>query len=175
SGIKGIDVPGTEEKLIANLFADDTTVFLNEGDDFNALQIILGKWCTAAGAKFNTKKTQILPIGSVEYRERVIRERKTNREHQEIPEEMKIVPDGQLTRILGAWIGNNGNQEAPWTPVIEMIDEDLERWEKGHPTSEGRKLIIQMVVGGRTQYLARVQGMPKQVEDSLRKQIRKFF
>ncbi|KDQ25470.1 hypothetical protein PLEOSDRAFT_1026875, partial [Pleurotus ostreatus PC15] len=68
SGIKGINVPGTEEKLIANLFTDNTTVFLNEGDDFNALQIILGKWCTAAGAKFNTKKTQILPIGSVEYR-----------------------------------------------------------------------------------------------------------
>ncbi|KAF7419654.1 hypothetical protein PC9H_002246 [Pleurotus ostreatus] len=32
-----------------------------------------------------------------------------------------------------------------------------------------------MVVGGRTQYLARVQGMPKQVKDSLRKRIWKFF
>ncbi|KDQ22940.1 hypothetical protein PLEOSDRAFT_1015108, partial [Pleurotus ostreatus PC15] len=175
SGIKGIDVPGTEEKLIANLFADDTTVFLNEEDDFNTLQTILNKWCIAAGAKFNTKKTQILPIGSEEYRGRVIRERKVSQEHHGIPEEMKIVPDGQLTRILGAWIGNKGNQESPWTPVVEKIDEDLERWEKGHPTAEGRKLIIQMVIGGRTQYLARVQGMPKQIEDNLRKRIRKFF
>ena len=90
-----------------------------------------------------------------------------NPAHQVIHETMKIIPDGKLTHILGAWIGNNGNREAPWTPVLENIDTDLERWEKGHPTTEGRKLIIQMVVGGRTQYLARVQSMPKQVEDGI--------
>ncbi|KAF9494933.1 hypothetical protein BDN71DRAFT_1342013, partial [Pleurotus eryngii] len=175
SNIQGINIPGTNEKLVANLFADDTTIFLNKVDDFAILQNILDKWCLAAGARFNIKKTQLLPIGSADYRERVIHERQMNPGHQTIPDTMKIIPDGELTRILGAWVGNNGNQESLWTPVLENIDADLEQWEKSHPTTEGRKLIIQMVIGGRTQYLARVQGMPKRVEDGLRKRIRTFF
>ncbi|KAF8902960.1 hypothetical protein CPB84DRAFT_1775312, partial [Gymnopilus junonius] len=41
SELKGYDIPGGREKLIANLFADDTTVFLSEGDKFGDLQEIL--------------------------------------------------------------------------------------------------------------------------------------
>jgi hypothetical protein len=51
----------------------------------------------------------------------------------------------------------------------------LNRWNMGHPTLFGRRLIIQMVVGGMTQYLAKVQTMPKQVEDTLEKIIRNFM
>ncbi|KAF9497311.1 hypothetical protein BDN71DRAFT_1481863 [Pleurotus eryngii] len=139
--IKETNVPGTEEKLVANLFTDNTTMFLDGGSDFAKLQSIIDKWCITA-----------------------VREQKMNPGHQEIPRVMKIVPNGELIRILGAWIGNNRNQESPWTPVVKVIDRDFKR-----------KLIIQMVVGGQTQYLAIVQGMPKQIEDNLRKHMRKFF
>ncbi|KAF9035020.1 hypothetical protein BDZ89DRAFT_1036318 [Hymenopellis radicata] len=40
---------------------------------------------------------------------------------------------------------------------------------------EGRRLIIQMVVGGKTQYLTKVQGMPKEVEQKLERRIRRFL
>jgi hypothetical protein len=40
---------------------------------------------------------------------------------------------------------------------------------------EGRRLIVLMVVGGMTQYLATVQGMPKEVEKRLEKRVRKFL
>ena len=40
---------------------------------------------------------------------------------------------------------------------------------------EGRRLIIQMQVAGVTQYLTKVQGMPRDVEDKLNKKIQKFM
>ncbi|KAJ3817209.1 RNase H-domain-containing protein [Lentinula raphanica] len=40
---------------------------------------------------------------------------------------------------------------------------------------EGRRLIISMVIGGMTQYLTKVQGMPTEVEEKLEKRIRRFL
>lgn len=40
---------------------------------------------------------------------------------------------------------------------------------------EGRRLIIQMIVGGMTQYLTQVQGMPHKIEKYLVKRIRRFI
>ncbi|KAF9782885.1 hypothetical protein BJ322DRAFT_978401, partial [Thelephora terrestris] len=48
------------------------------------------------------------------------------------------------------------------------------RWEANHPTSEGRRLISQMIIGGMTQYLAKVQGMPEATIKTLDKLIRNF-
>ncbi|KAJ3982361.1 hypothetical protein F5890DRAFT_1379820, partial [Lentinula detonsa] len=49
------------------------------------------------------------------------------------------------------------------------------QWEKSRPTMEGRRLIISMIVGGMTQYLTKVQGMPREVETRIEKRIRKFL
>ncbi|KAJ7814284.1 hypothetical protein B0H14DRAFT_2273959, partial [Mycena olivaceomarginata] len=54
-----------------------------------------------------------------------------------------------------------------WPSVLEKITADLERWKSSAPTLEGKRHIINMVIGGRAQYLARVQGMPKDIEDTL--------
>ena len=39
----------------------------------------------------------------------------------------------------------------------------------------GRKLIIQAIVGGYTQFLSKAQGMPNDIEDALTKIIRDFM
>ncbi|KAJ4470963.1 hypothetical protein J3R30DRAFT_3254885, partial [Lentinula aciculospora] len=75
----------------------------------------------------------------------------------------------------GALIGNGICQMEPWTKVIEEINKSLEQWDKSKPTIEGRHLIISMVVGGMTQYLTKVQGMPKDIEDKLAKRIKRFL
>ncbi|KAJ7182495.1 hypothetical protein C8R43DRAFT_818176, partial [Mycena crocata] len=49
------------------------------------------------------------------------------------------------------------------------------RWQTTHPTLEGKRHIISMVIGGRTQYLTRVQGMPQEIEQTLVKLIRSFL
>jgi hypothetical protein len=175
STLRGYMIPGSEEKLVVNLFADDTTTFLAADDDFETLQTILKDWCIAAKAKFNTAKTEIIPIGAREYRVRVIADRKTNNIHGEIPEEMHIVEEGNSVRILGAWFGNDANAAQPWAPVLEKIDAALENWNHSRPTMQGRRHIVQMVVGGMTQYLTQVQRMPKDIEKRLTKRIRHYM
>ncbi len=105
SDLKGYEIPGNEENLIANLFADDTTTFLTENDKVEDLQKILTKWCNASTAKFNIQKTEIIPIGSSTYRAKVFETRQTTETSEEIPNHIHIAQDGEPVRILGAWIG----------------------------------------------------------------------
>ncbi|KAF5367240.1 hypothetical protein D9615_010668 [Tricholomella constricta] len=174
SNLEGFTIPESSEKLIANLFADDTTVFLSENDDPKVLQRILDDWCTAAKAKFNTAKTEIIPIGTKTYRENMVRTRKMNPNSDPIPANIHVAIEGEAVRILGAWFGNEITAEGPWSIVMDKIETHLSRWEKSNPTMEGRKLITHMVVGGITQYLTQVQGMPKVIEKRLAKMIRTF-
>jgi hypothetical protein len=176
SDLKGYKVKGRKERLIATLFADDTMVYLDAGDDFGALLAILDEWCIAAGAKFNISKTEMIPIGTITHRDRVLANRFINGINgMMIPAHIKIAKEGEPIRTLGAWVGNGVGQIDIWACTMEKVDEALERWELGKPSMEGRCLIILMVVGGMTQYLATVQRMPKEVEAQLEKRVRKFL
>ncbi|EIW58329.1 uncharacterized protein TRAVEDRAFT_100218, partial [Trametes versicolor FP-101664 SS1] len=68
SPLKGMNIPTSGSALKATLFADDTTVYLSEEDDFQVLQSVLDTWCSAAKARFNIGKTEIIPLGSREFR-----------------------------------------------------------------------------------------------------------
>ncbi|KAJ7115071.1 hypothetical protein C8R43DRAFT_828986, partial [Mycena crocata] len=175
STLRGYEIPGSDEKLVVNLFADDTTTFLSADDDIETLQTLLDDWCIAAKAKFNIAKTEIIPIGKKQFRVRITTTRQMDDAQAKIPEHMHIVADGESVRILGAWFGNEADQAQPWGPVLEKIDNALENWNHSKPSMNGRKHIVQMVVGGMTQYLTQVQRMPKTVEKRLTKRIRKYM
>ncbi|KAF9505406.1 hypothetical protein BS47DRAFT_1434304, partial [Hydnum rufescens UP504] len=162
-------------KVLASLFADDTTTYLSASDKFSDLQNILGKWCVASTARFNVGKTVIIPLGSNTYRSTLILTRKMHPDHDPIPPEIHISPEREATRVLGAWIGNNTNQETQWSQTLEKIDLHLHRWGQSHPTMEGRRLIVQMVIAGMTQYLTKVQGMPLAIERALSSKIQSFM
>lgn len=175
SDLKGFAVPGAPERILIKLFADDTTVYLSKADSFERLQGILSAWCTASGAKFNVNKTEIIPIGTADYRDWVYSTRQLNNGHKPIDADIHILQDGESARILGGWIGNHSDGQAPWVTVIEKVERNLTRWGRSHPTLDGRKLIIQMIVGGMTQYLTKIQGMPKDIENRLIQIIRRFI
>jgi len=175
SPIKGIQVEDAPENIKCKLFADDTMVYLDESDNIETLENhALKPWCKVSGAVFNIAKTEIIPIGSNEYRDSLISTRKMNPESEPIQANIKIATEGQPVRVLGAWIGNNVDQATPWTPTIEKIAASLKRWEANHPTTEGRRLITQMIIGGMSQYLAKVQGIPETALKTLEKIIRNF-
>ena len=174
--LDGYNIPGVDEKLIVSLFADDTCIFLNQNDKMDDVQNILDNWCRASGAKFNLDKTEIIPIGTPDHRNQVITTRKLNPQDQSaVNERIRIAEDGEATRSLGAWIGNNVNGATPWEPIIDKIHRNLELWNKSHPTILGRKTIIQMIIGGYTQFLTMAQGMPKHTESALIRIIRNFM
>lgn len=175
SPLKGYHIPGTAEKTITSLFADDTTVFLAKEDDFGVLQATLERWCKASGAKFNKEKTEIIPLGSTAYRESVYTTRKMSQAGPDLPEGVRIAKDGESTRILGAWIGNKTDDAQQWTTTVDKIVAALDRWKKCKPTQKGKRLIIQMFVGGMSQYLTAAQGMPDHTIRALNKIITTFL
>jgi hypothetical protein len=113
------------------------------------------------------RKTVILLFGSSEYRAQVVQDRKISLASPNIRSDLTIIPDNQTCRFLGAWVGNDVPYLTPWPEVIENISRDLDCWNSKKPTLEGCRHIINMVIGGKTQYLTRAQGTLDEIEDKL--------
>jgi ribonuclease HI len=165
--ITGYQIPNTNRIIKINLYADDTTVYLSSADKYTDLENILSTWCRASGAKFNLEKTEIIPIGTIEHRERLTQTRQIHPDDPPLAPGIKIAKDGHPTRILGAWIGNDVDQAQPWAPILDKIKETLDQWASACPTLDAKRLIIQMVVGGMTQFLTKAQGMPPMITKRL--------
>jgi hypothetical protein len=105
---------------------------------------------------FNARRSPTPSARSFSYRAMVLKERRINKRMKigAIEQGIRIIPDGQTCRMLGAWIGNNAPYTTPWPSVLEKITGDLERWKMTSPSLEGKRHIINMVIGGRTHVLA---------------------
>jgi hypothetical protein len=69
--------------------------------------------------------------------------------------------------MLGTWIGNDAEDQAPWELTIDKVKEHLRKWNKICPIMEGKSLIIQAFAGGLTQFTTQVQGMPLHIKTAL--------
>ena len=67
STLHGFSIPGMSDRILASLFADDTSVFLSQHDTWPEVWIILNKWCEASKAKFNNFKTAWKPAPSTSF------------------------------------------------------------------------------------------------------------
>ncbi|KAF9497964.1 hypothetical protein BDN71DRAFT_1386540, partial [Pleurotus eryngii] len=128
SHIQGFNIAGMENRLIVKLFADDTTVYLSEWDRFEDLEEILNDWCRASKAKFNISKTEIIPIGTPEYRKCVVDKHRIGLLSEEIPIAITITQDGDSTHLLGAKIGNNFDEQKAWNNAVTKVKTSLDRW-----------------------------------------------
>jgi hypothetical protein len=52
------------QKLVINLFTDNTMLYLSEYDSLDEIMNLINTWCKASGTKFNKEKTEIIPIGT---------------------------------------------------------------------------------------------------------------
>ncbi|EJD49840.1 hypothetical protein AURDEDRAFT_30879, partial [Auricularia subglabra TFB-10046 SS5] len=132
SQLRGFLIPGIAEKLIATLYADDTTAYLSEGDRYSDLLRILDSWCRASGARFNIAKTEIIPMGAKPFRKALVERRRMSAQDMPLPVQVRIAKDGEATRILGAWPGNGVINVSAWSVVVEKIQDRLARWAKMH-------------------------------------------
>lgn len=78
--LRGLSIPGVEDKLIVNLFTDDTTVYLSSHNRFDTVEKLLASWCEVSRAKSNIEKTEIIPIGTNPHRQEVVRTQKLHQE-----------------------------------------------------------------------------------------------
>ncbi|TFK56226.1 hypothetical protein OE88DRAFT_1621574 [Heliocybe sulcata] len=175
SNLLGINIPGSANRLIATLFADDTTMYLSEYDDFYTLEALLSKWCQASRARFNINKTEIIPIGTSEYRKQVLTTRTLHPASTPIPQTIWILEDGQSVRILGTWVGNNASAVTPWLTILEKISSRLAIWETRHSDLVTRKHLVNQFIRATTQYLTAAQGMPDEITTRLQKTIGDFI
>ncbi|KAF9025574.1 hypothetical protein BDZ89DRAFT_887643, partial [Hymenopellis radicata] len=175
SNLEGYKLPGILDKLIVTLFADDTTVYLSKNDKFSDLKKILDLWCAASGAKFNVPKTVIIPLGSVEHRTQLMNERKSLEMPEVIPEGIHIAEDGESTRSLGSYIGNNLDPTVPWNAVMTATEEVLKRVQRLHPSLNGKRVGIQTYAASRSTYLATAEDMPSSIEKRFEKLEFQFF
>ncbi|KAI9059683.1 hypothetical protein FKP32DRAFT_1579484, partial [Trametes sanguinea] len=105
----------------------------------------------------------------------MIENRSLRNERLRIPDDARMVQEGEVVRLLGAWIGNAADPMTAWRPIIEVIKRNLARWGLRNPTMYARKLVVGLEVGSRTQFLTVAQGMPKQAVRELEKVISDFM
>jgi hypothetical protein len=132
--VHSLKIPGLPEKLIVKLFADNTNLYLSKLDRLDIIHTILNKWCTMSGAKFNSQKMDIIPIGSPDFCHSVTKMRKINNQDAPLPTLIWVAEDGDVTRMLGAWIGNKVNDLTTWELTIDKINKTLGKWKCIHPT-----------------------------------------
>lgn len=174
STLRGFEIPGAMAALKATLFADDTTVYLADNDDFQTLQDILDTWCSAAKARFNIKKTEIIPLGTPGYRTEMAETYAATGRWRNYPQGIHVAREGEAVRILGAFFGNGVAQPEVWTTKLSKIEGVLGRWKKAKVTLCGKKHVVQMVVGSMSQFMTNVQRMPEHARKRLTKLIRNY-
>jgi len=117
--LKGIKIEN-HAKLITKLFADDTLVYLGKNDRFSDLEGIINLFCNVSTACFNMEKTEALPIGTPEHRNKVITRRILSENTNKLPESLQLIKDSEPMRTLVSWIGNNIEIEDKWNKSTEI-------------------------------------------------------
>ncbi|VDB86869.1 unnamed protein product [Peniophora sp. CBMAI 1063] len=157
SDLKGVTVHNSTRRLIASLFADDTTVFLDATDRLDDLFTILDSWCLASGAKFNISKTCIIPLGSPDHRTTVLESRRLHPDHDPVPANIPILRDRDHTRVLGAFVGNDIREDLPWGPLVSKARAFFAKYANhiAYPDLQSRTNLVSLYIGQTTQYLTR--------------------
>ena len=173
SNLKGIKVNEDVKRLIVNLFADDTLIYLSEEDDIKKLKTIIEAFCKASTAKFNMEKTEYLPIGNKEFRKKVIETRKIGK--NTIEDNVKIVKDGESMRTLGAWVGNETNTKLQWNTILQKQEEAIIAWSNTNTSLKGKEIILKALIQSKAMFLATVNGMPKDIEEKMKSLFKNFL
>jgi len=118
SSLRGFRIQGLDKQILVSLFADDTLVDMNKNDNKETLAI--KNFCEVSTAKFNDEKSEILPMGTKEYRDNMIRMRTMNKTtNNKIDQAIRIVEDKDSLRTLGAYIGNNNETSIQWEAILK--------------------------------------------------------
>jgi len=145
--LKGFKIQGLEERVLVSLFVDDTLVYMNEDDNKKTLKQMIKIFCEASTAKFNDQKSEVLPIGTKEYRNSVIKTKTINKtNNRKLDQAIRIIEDKDSLRTLGAYIGNNSKTSVQWETILKKQLRILKRWSKTSLSLKGKELILKALI-----------------------------
>ncbi|KIM25292.1 hypothetical protein M408DRAFT_49826, partial [Serendipita vermifera MAFF 305830] len=173
SNLEGLKIEEGIENAKVQAYADDTVAFLAEHDNFENLEKTLDLFCNASTARFNIEKTEIIPVGTKEFRKQAVNSRTVC--GKVLDQRIRIAGDGQAVRILGSYQGNNVNADAKWRDIINTQSKIMRLWGGIHPSLSGRVRILKALVVSRALYLMMVNGIPKKFADEMERNIRSFL
>ena len=157
SQLKGFNISDDLTRVLVKAYADDTTVYIGPEDDPHHLQSCLDLFCKALTAKFNDRKTEIIPLGLAETRLDTIRTRQYN--GWKVDDGIRIAQEGEATRILGSWQGHGINIQAKWNEMLEKQQKSMKLWNLSYPSVTGRVLIAKALIVSLAYYLMTVNGI----------------
>ena len=174
--LKDFKIQGLEEKILVSLFADDMLVYMNENDNKKTLERIIENFYEVSTAKFNNQKSEILPMGTKEYRNNMIETRTVNKTtNDKIDQAIRIVKDNDSLRTLGAYIGNNSKTSIQWEEILKRQSKILKSWSKMSLSAKGKELIIKALIQSRALYLVTTNEMPKSIAQRMTSQMKSFM
>ena len=158
--IKGIRLPGTVEcqKLIQH--ADDTTIFITENKDFEALESIFQIYSEGSGSKINKEKSHGLWLGK--WKNRKDKPGGLNWENQSL-------------KILGIVFGNEDNSSQNWEPRINKMKGVLNRWKGRNLTMKGKSVIVNSLIGAGLSYFGTTLSCPEEYIQKMQNIILNFY
>jgi len=176
SSLEDFKIQGLEERVLVSLFADDTLVYMNENNNKKTLEQTIRNFCEASTAKFNNEKSEILLIGTKEYRNNVIKTKTVNKTNNDkLDQAIRIIEDNDSLRILGAHIGNDSKTSIQWETILKRQSRILKKWAKTSLLSKGKELILKALIQSRALYLATANEMPKNIAQRMTRQMKSFI
>ncbi|KIM29864.1 hypothetical protein M408DRAFT_54534, partial [Serendipita vermifera MAFF 305830] len=173
SRIEGLPIHRMIDNAKVSSFADDTTLYVKETDDYQIIDECLDLFCAASTAKFNHEKTEIIPVGTKTFRESVVQTRTLC--GKRLSDEIKIATDGTAVRILGAWQGNGVDASEKWDEILEKQLKVMKLWANSYPSALARARIAKALVVSRAFFLMTVNGISKKHLEMMEKNIRNFI
>jgi ribonuclease HI len=174
TNLTGIRFSQNIQRVLTKVYADDTALTLHENDDIETIRSAIKLFCLASTARFNDNKEEIMAVGTKEFREEFSATRTMKCGHI-APETTRIIDPQNPMRMLGAWHGNKGIIKDQWKRILEKQQNIMDMWSKSRPTFRARILLLKALIQSRAMYLSTVNGMPKDVEKEMTKQMSDFF
>ena len=144
-GLKGLKMDRGRIKVA--LYADDTTIFVQDARELQEVERILAIYEGGSGAKVNADKTELMSLVPV---------------LQTIPVESRFTlrPLDHQARLLGAMVGVQQRDGSSWEPQLDAIKKQIAFWNTKGLSLRGRVLIMKVMLLSRITFLLHVQLMP---------------
>ena len=92
-----------------------------------------------------------------------------------VEDNVKIIKEEEAMRTLGAWVGNDSNTNLQWKSILQKQEEALANWSETNVSLKGKEIILKSLIQSKAMFLATVNGMPKDVEEKMKKIFKDFI